>query len=415
MSIRRIDESHILGVAFAIMTPVSVISPKGMAVVLAATALGLASLRLAGGWRFNWQGSMVGKLIAAFVILCFLSAIWSIAPEKTLKTAAIFASEAIGGTLIILAATRLNVIQRTWVVHAICFGLAVAMAALFFEYLSGNALRFFFLTPENALEWKKIAHFKVYNASMTVIVLTTLPASLLIFRLGHRLLASMALAGLLGLTVIADADTSRVALVFGVVVVAVACWAPRIATVGLMTVLVIGILAGPAVLKETPPLQKYVDVLPQLPNSTYHRLIIWEEVVDRIWQRPVIGFGFDSSRGMTDAKTSQDFSLTYRGKRIYEIHSEPIPLHPHNAALQVWLELGGLGATLYTAILLVLVRLVGRSNSFQGAVGLGTLTTAIFISFTAYGAWQSWWQATLWMVAAVVALSFTGKVRLEDP
>lgn len=415
MGIHSIDDSHILGAAFAVMSPIAVIAPKGMAVVLVVTALGLISVRLSGRWTFFWPDSTVVKLLTAFVMLCFLSATWSIAPEKTLKTAATFASEVAGGTLIVFATTRLNSTQRAWAVRALCVGLTIAMAALIFEYLSGNALRLGILNPDSALSWEKVANFNEYNASGSVVLLTALPTGLLIFRLGHRLITTAVVAGLVVLTVLMDADSTRVGLMIGVAVAAGTWWAPRIAAVTLAAALSFGILAGPAVLKATPPLQEYADVLPRLPNSTYHRLIIWEEVVDRIWQRPIAGFGFDSSRNMTDATTSRNYSLAYRGEKIFEINSEPIPLHPHNTSLQVWLELGGLGAILYTAFLIVLIRLVGRYDGLEGAVGLATLTTATFISFTAYGAWQSWWQATLWMVAAAMALAFAGKNAAAEP
>ncbi len=52
MGIHSINDSHILGTAFAVMSPIAVIAPKGMAVVLVVTALSLISVRLSGRWTF---------------------------------------------------------------------------------------------------------------------------------------------------------------------------------------------------------------------------------------------------------------------------------------------------------------------------------------------------------------------------
>jgi O-antigen ligase len=72
-------------------------------------------------------------------------------------------------------------------------------------------------------------------------------------------------------------------------------------------------------------------------------------------------------------------------------------LHPHDAALQVWLELGLPGAVLFAALLalfwLRLDRLPG-SRFYLAAAG-GALTAALAPLFAAYGVWQEWWIGTL--------------------
>ncbi|MEJ0067893.1 MAG: hypothetical protein WDO24_03180 [Pseudomonadota bacterium] len=71
---------------------------------------------------------------------------------------------------------------------------------------------------------------------------------------------------------------------------------------------------------------------------------------------------------------------------------EQMPLHPHNGALQVWLELGAVGALVGALIaLVVLSRLTpDRLAPAERAVGLATFATAAVELSLSYGIWQSW-------------------------
>jgi O-antigen ligase len=72
-------------------------------------------------------------------------------------------------------------------------------------------------------------------------------------------------------------------------------------------------------------------------------------------------------------------------------------LHPHNAALQVWLELGAPGAALFALIVAILWGALARVTwppLFAAAAGAG-LTIAIIGCFGTYGIWQEWWLGTL--------------------
>ena len=75
-----------------------------------------------------------------------------------------------------------------------------------------------------------------------------------------------------------------------------------------------------------------------------------------------------------------------------------MPLHPHNAALQQWLELGVPGAVLF-ALLVGLawsaLACVEWPPLFAAAAG-ASLTTAFVGCFATYGIWQEWWLGVLW-------------------
>ena len=82
--------------------------------------------------------------------------------------------------------------------------------------------------------------------------------------------------------------------------------------------------------------------------------------------------------------------------------SEPaLPLHPHNAALQWWLELGLPGGLLGAAIPVWLILSIRRlpTSRLNKGVCVALVFAAATIALVSYGIWQSWWLATLWLAA----------------
>ena len=83
-----------------------------------------------------------------------------------------------------------------------------------------------------------------------------------------------------------------------------------------------------------------------------------------------------------------------------------MPLHPHNSALQVWLELGLPGAALFAAFIILLWRAVANASwppLFKAAAG-GSLLMTFVASFGTYGIWQEWWIATMWLALFLILL-----------
>ena len=90
--------------------------------------------------------------------------------------------------------------------------------------------------------------------------------------------------------------------------------------------------------------------------------------------------------------------VVYFGERKY------MPLHPHNSALQVFLELGVVGFALAVTALTLSLR---RWSRLQGvpaptqAAAVAMIVAYLSIGFTAFGVWQSWWIAVGWIGAVL--------------
>ena len=104
----------------------------------------------------------------------------------------------------------------------------------------------------------------------------------------------------------------------------------------------LAIAFAPLTLPRLAHMPAVFDAVDGFKDSAGHRLLIWSFVGTRISERPALGWGLDSSRAIPGGK--------------YEIRpgQARLPLHPHNAALQIWLELGGIGALPAAALIALL-------------------------------------------------------------
>ncbi len=123
------------------------------------------------------------------------------------------------------------------------------------------------------------------------------------------------------------------------------------------------------------------------------RLDIWTFATARIIEHPLRGWGLDTSRIFTE-----------------------IPLHTHDAALQIWLELGAIGAALmclaWVAIFSLINNLAQRDRNL-GAVAAATAVTYLTIGALSFGVWQEWWLALGALAFATIAMLDRARVSLR--
>jgi len=126
-----------------------------------------------------------------------------------------------------------------------------------------------------------------------------------------------------------------------------------------------------------------------LPHSAYHRLLIWNFTAEKALERPLTGWGFASSRALPG------------GKENLGMQMESLPLHPHNGVLQIWVELGAVGALLAALMCLSITKCLGRLQPGPDkAAGISLFTCAFVIICVSHGIWQGWWMAALFLSVA---------------
>jgi exopolysaccharide production protein ExoQ len=373
----------VLVAAAAAMPLVAVLAPNGLAVVLAAAGAGLAfcdpeTRRLAGVPR------AISAIFASLLALALASCWWAPDPLEALDGIARLTAAGLAGLVVLSKARRLDADGSRRLQRALLGGFVAGLAVLLLEMASRYALQ-----PQNSLFvhlFGAPAAYDAYlNRSKTVLALL-FPLVLAIAWRRFGPLAAAALAACCAVAfVVGESLTAALALAtalggaaaFGIV-------GPRIAAAALAAF----VFAAP--LATALPALDALAHRRDLTMSIYHRASIWQFVGTRIADKPVLGWGMHASRTMPGGHD------TIGGT------AELIPLHPHNAPLQIWLELGGIGAALMAALLGFLA--INCSGPPVRRIVLGaTLVTAIAIASLSYGLWQGWWFATLWLLAAMAA------------
>lgn len=143
----------------------------------------------------------------------------------------------------------------------------------------------------------------------------------------------------------------------------------------------------------------------QVKSSLTHRLYIWSATSDRIAVHPIRGWGINASRiqyhGVLQQKKDRVKGLDFKNLSPKVIG---LALHPHNAALQLWLDLGIPGVAL---AIFIIWRLLQTLEAVKGRLSqqasLAALTAALTISNSSYGLWQTWWMASLWIATILLS------------
>ncbi len=79
-----------------------------------------------------------------------------------------------------------------------------------------------------------------------------------------------------------------------------------------------------------------------------------------------------------------------------------LSLHPHNGALQIWVELGMMGALLGAGLLFFITQDGLKLSVVEQAGFYGGLISVLVIAMLSYGVWQSWWDEELWLFAGLM-------------
>jgi exopolysaccharide production protein ExoQ len=154
-----------------------------------------------------------------------------------------------------------------------------------------------------------------------------------------------------------------------------------------------------------PPLIDFLASNLPFPHSEIHRLVIWQFAAERIFEHPLVGWGLDASRAIP-GNNEQLFLFQFGGNPET---GPALPLHPHNALSQIWLELGIVGVVLVGAIFSLIVASIPKSLHDRAgpAALIATTACAFTIAQLGFGIWQGWWMATLGLMVMIAIATGT--------
>ena len=359
-----------LDICVFLFLPVLALASRGAA-PLAATAgvlaLGLAAPAGERAWQ-QVRGAL--PLFAALVAWGALSALWAVEPQRSLVVAAQLAGMFAAGLALIAASREIAAPAR--LVGAFAAGLLVALAVAVAQdathgELTAPLARRGFVTP-------------ALNQVENGLAFALLPLAATLARRGHRLFAAALTVAGAAVIALLVGDAGRVGFALGVAAALLFYLWPRPLARVAAALSVAVILAAPVIF---PPLAQIAAArhgAQDVKFSLWHRLEIWSFVGGRIGERPLLGWGLDASRAIPGGN-----GTTPEGWQL-------LPLHPHNAPLQLWLELGAPGAALFALFAARLWLALGAApwpRAFAAAAA-GSLVAAFTVGLGAYGIWQEW-------------------------
>jgi len=363
--------------------PLLVLVPRGVAPLASVAGLFAAGLILCSNRPVRRPGLAIPALLIGLLLVWGVaSAIWAINPLRALDQAARLAGIFAAGLALAIAAELIAAPRRLTAFLVVGCILGIALATV--DLASHGALSKPFSNRFYQDAW-------LNQASVTLAILV-LPVSAVIVERGRRagglLFAAVAVA-----TVCALAGTAAKVTLAAGLPMAFLCyyWRARAArAAALVSILVV--ISAPLTFARLERVSDLVATADAVKFSAGHRLLIWSFVGDRIAEHPLAGWGLDSSRAIPGAKDPIEAGATW------------LPLHPHNAPLQLWLELGVPGAVLLALLAACAWLALGRAEwprLFAASTG-ASLTTGFVATFATYGIWQEWWQGTLWFSLFVI-------------
>ena len=390
---------HTLRGAFFLMPILALLAPLGLAPLALLTAV-LLLATTPRPWR--WPPLHLTALLMLTPLLAGLSAAWSQDPPLSLKAAGQIAAIAIA--IVALSVGARSADCRPAAAAALT-GVDSGRAVLVIDRLVGNKLIGLVHGMNfDAMAWETFAQASTKRGT-TVIAVLTWPLVAAFIASGRRTLAALALALGGGCVLAGYSSTAVVALLAGLPALALFQFAGRRAGWAASAVLALAVLAAPWAVRQLPPPQRLWDAQPWIPNSAHHRLTIWRFTADRTAERPVLGWGMDASRIMPGGDDAIKVGRIVDGRK-WEMFEQMLPLHPHNAFLQWWLELGLAGAAAMTALAGALIAATARLPVPRRGLVMAGLTSALVCAASAFGAWQSWWLLSLGLAALLGAGRF---------
>jgi exopolysaccharide production protein ExoQ len=285
---------------------------------------------------------------------------------------------------------------------AVCFpGIAPRNRAVLWAGAIGLTALVIVLDIRTGLTLRKIIGGRAtdfsYNRAIVTLMLLLWPMLALIAARRQWLLLILLLP-LLAAVWVGESGAAGLALLIGLMIMPVAWLLPGLTRRLGLTLILLMIVASPFIgtLSSRVLGQGFHKTLAGAHTS--ERVAIWLSFEEAAQKRWLLGNGFGSSIGMDKAPVAREVSPA----QVEMLGAS----HPHNAALQIWVELGLSGAALAAILTVVLFRAVGRAAPLLQPYLLTWIAVVFGVGLVSHGAWQAWWVAG-------IAASAVGFITLD--
>lgn len=390
-------QTILLAVVFGAIGLIAPFASNGTVVLLLLGVFAVPVLTRLQALRWPFLDPLLATGLAVLVIWSMISTLWAPGPSFTssLRTAGVI----LAGLLLVKTAWHLDAKACRWVRIAVMAGILAAMVFFAFELATTAAITR--LLRGIALADFRVPHgFNPVSRGTAVLAVLLWPAVAVLWRAwGKPAWSLMTIAAAATIAILLPMLAGFLAIAVGAVTFALA-YRFRRATLAVMAAAFVAYAVAAPVLSTTvlgPEILTKMDT--ETPISWEHRLGIWRHVAGKALEQPWRGHGFDASRYF--GRAGDTIKALKGGPRL-----EALPLHPHNAVLQLWLELGIIGIAAFLLIFAGIVRTIWSlgGHAILGAAATASLASYLTVALLSFGVWQSWWHATAWLGAGALVI-----------
>lgn len=332
--------------------------------------------------------------LAALAAWTIVSAVWSPLddPGKAARTVLLF----VPGIIVVtwMAGDQ----RRSTPSIDLGLGIAIVGALLLFlfEAISGAALTRLIRGADASPATIAIS-LEIASRGVVLFAILIWPTALALSR--RRALAGAGFfVGAAAAVALLPMNAALVGLLLGSVAFVAALLLPRTTFVALGLAVALYAALAPTLSREVVTLAQLESRNVTLPAAWAHRVGIWSFAAEQAAAHAPWGAGFDAAR-----------AIGREGHVLEELRPQlgyapaAMPLHPHNAFLQVWLELGVVGVIALALLFVGLLQAAWRLSRerWSRAAAAAAIVTALPPFVLNFGVWQAWWISALWLGAAL--------------
>lgn len=376
------DRLYNLAAALLSLLPVAMVpfTRSSPAVLTAAALAALGGAALDDALPALWKRG-VGALGQALGLSCLalagwavLSLLWSPFPLLSARVLGEFAIPI--AAAFVLGLILPGRIDLAWWMRVAALAATAAGILIVLDVQTGLAVR--------ATVGSNPIAFVLNRPTLTILVLVPGLAALLVRERQPWTATILALAAV-GAVAESISGAAKLGLAVGLAVFALA-WCARRMALGLVAGAMLGSVALAPMLGDVADRILPERLLAQLTRAhAQDRVDIWRSFGAAVRERPLTGTGFGTSASFGDTPAAQRVRPEFRP--LLDVG------HPHNAPLQIWAELGAVGAVLAALIMALTLRAIERLEGLPLALALALTGGGLAASLVGQGAWQGWWPA----------------------
>ncbi len=326
---------------------------------------------------------------AGFLALAAASSLWAPDPSFTLEKASKVGGIFLAGLITLTFARAFDrVSHQEKLIVALVVVCAVAAGFIAYEYATLFQITRHVLGIESELryEWPQpIKSAFIFNRSSVFLVLLCFPVLLMLWTGNHSKRTKTLLSALLGAALFALLATSNSQTAFIAAVLALPMLfypahrkKARYLILWLsLTAMLCAPLFAPFMKSILPPEMENAEEGFLAEASIPHRIEVWTFMSEQIMQSPFYGHGMESTRELR------------AGYIMPRMRTDQV-LHPHNAALQIWVEFGIIGMALVMAYVSYVFRKLEAMPPLMQKYNIAFYVVLLGVLSIAYGLWQTW-------------------------